>query len=487
MFKKFLTWLIVLPVTLLFAQCAIDNDIPYPFIEAAITTIEVEGQCNATGTGFGSAVINNDNHTVQLYVDDTVDLSRLCVKRLEVSNNATITVDNAVCVNPGSFPTQSFKETSNPEATRLNFTNDVQFKLTTYQDYIWTVHVSQIIRSEVSVFPRCVSAILSGSVKNGVVPGVEYREQGTQDWQTLPASQITANADEYKAEVTGLVPGTTYEYRMKYGAVATEVATFTTAPAQQLPNSSFDDWCSSGTGTKVLWMPWAEGETGYWDTGNRGATTVGASNSTCVTEDGRTFANLQSKYIVLKFAAGNIFTGQYLATDGTNGILSFGREFNTFPSKLQFDYKYTSSTINRTAGAWNNAYGEYISKGMYNQLKGQPDSCQIYIALLDDYVDDADRDANTYDGKVYPWIIRTSPKSLHLFKADSPRVIAYGQLTQGNSTDGWKTEEIELNYRYTDRTPKYIMVVASSSKYGDYFTGGDASLLQLDNVKLLYE
>lgn len=486
MLKKILCLFIALPMALLFAGCAIEDDIPYPFIESAITAIQVEGQCNETGTGFSSAVINNENHTVLLYVSDDVDVSRLSITRLEVSNDATISVDKNVCVNPANFPSKSFKEVSNPDDTRINFSAPVKFTLTTYQDYEWTVSVQQVIRGDIDVFARCIDATLRGSASNGIAPGVEVRELGTETWSSVPAAQIHVSGDEFVAEVTGLAPGKTYEYRMKYGASASGISTFTTAPALQLPNSSFDEWSTSGTGTKTLFMPWAEGETGYWDTGNRGATTVGASNSTGVTEGDRTFANLQSKYIVVKFAAGNIFTGQYLATDGTNGILSFGREFSSFPTKLKFDYKYTSSPINRTAGTWNNAYGEYIDKDMFNQLKGQPDSCQIYIALLDDYVDDADREANTYDGKVYPWIIRTSPKNLHLFKPTSPRVIAYGQLTQGNNVDAWKTEEIVLNYRYTDRKPKYIMVVASSSKYGDYFTGGDKTLLQLDNLELIY-
>ena len=48
-------------------------------------------------------------------------------------------------------------------------------------------------------------------------------------------------------------------------------------------------------------------------------------------------------------------------------------------------------------------------------------------------------------------------------------------------------ETITLNYRVTNRQPKYIIVVASSSKYGDYFAGGEGSLLQIDNMELLYE
>lgn len=406
MFKKILCLFFALPISLLFSGCAIEDDIPYPFIESAITVFEVEGQCNDMGMSGGSAIINNTSHSVLAYVDESVDLSRVRIKRLEVSNDASIeVVDKAACYNPGIFPTHSFKNVENPEATLVNFSDPVRFKLTTYQDYEWTVTVAH--------------------------------------------------------------------------------PTYAPEPEEQLPNSSFDNWSTKGSGTRTLYQPWGEGETAFWDTGNRGATTVGASNSTGVTEEGRTFANLQSKYIVVKFAAGNIFAGEYLATDGTNGVLSFGREFSSCPKKFKFDYKFATSPINRVS-QWNNAYGEYINKDMFSQLKGQPDSCQIYIALLDDYVDDLDREANTYEGKVYPWLIRTSPKNLQLFKPNSPRVIAYGQLTQGNNVDDWTTEEIVLNYRRTDRKPKYIMVVASSSKYGDYFTGGDKTLLQLDNLELVY-
>lgn len=484
MFKKILCLFIALPAALLFAGCAIEDDIPYPYIEAAITAIQVEGQCNDTGNGPGSAVINNAKHTVQLYVDESVDLSRVSIQRLEVSNDATISVKQGA-LNPAAFPTKSFKEASNADATRVDFTQPVQFKLTTYQDYEWTVSASQIVRGEADVFARCTSATVSGDLKAGLLPTFEYSVEGLDQWTKVSAAEMTSANGTYKAELTGLVPGTIYEYRLQYGASGASHGTFTTAPALQLPNGSFDDWSSEGTGTRTLWLPKAEGDDTFWDTGNRGATTVGASNSTGVTEGERTFANLQSKYIVVKFAAGNIFAGDYLATDGTNGVLNFGRPFESFPTKLKFDYRFKTSAVNR-GGKWEDAYGQYIDKAMFEGLKGNNDPCQIYIALLDDFVDDADREANTYDGKVYPWVIRTKPSALKLFDPSSPRVIAYGQLTQDQDVEDWTTHEITLEYRYTDRKPKYIMIVASSSKYGDYFTGGDKTLLQLDNLELVY-
>lgn len=489
MFKRYFSWLIVLPVTLFFSQCAIEDDIPYPYVESAITAFEVEGQCNETGTGDGSSVINYDEHTIKVYVGNDVDLNRLSISRLEVSNDGTISVAKGACVHPDQFPTEGFKEAKNPEATRVNFSKPVQFTLTKYErEFVWTVSVTQVVRSDVDVFVRCSSATITGKAFGGVAPfKVEYREKDSQDVRNVPADKIKVVGEVYTAELEGLAPGTTYEYTAYAGNGKIENAVFETAPEVQLPNSSFDYWCSEGTGTRTLWQPWAVGEKPFWDTGNRGATTVGASNSTGVTEDGRTFANLQSKYIVVKFAAGNIFCGDYLATDGTNGVLNFGRPFESFPTKMKFDYKFKTSTINKGGTSWNDSYRNYISKELYDGLVGKPDSCLIYVALLDDYVDEADRAANTYEGIPYPWLIRTKPSELHLFDPKSPRVIAYGQLTQGKDVNEWTTEEITLNYRYTDRKPKYIMVVASSSKYGDYFTGGDKTLLQLDNLELIYK
>ena len=66
-------------------------------------------------------------------------------------------------------------------------------------------------------------------------------------------------------------------------------------------------------------------------------------------------------------------------------------------------------------------------------------------------------------------------------------MIAYGELTKGEPVSSWTQADIVLDYRYTNRTPKYIVVVASASKYGDYFTGGEGSKLWLDECELIYD
>lgn len=45
---------------------------------------------------------------------------------------------------------------------------------------------------------------------------------------------------------------------------------------------------------------------------------------------------------------------------------------------------------------------------------------------------------------------------------------------------------IPLDYRDNTRLPKYIVMVASSSRYGDYFAGAVGSIMWIDDVELVY-
>lgn len=560
----------------LLSNCAIPNDIPYPIVEGNITAFETEGMCDETGLNTGSAKIDKTEREVTIYVNDTVNITKLKITRFEVSNNATIVPDENHCLNTEKFPNEGFNTPLIGCNTQVNFGEGIaNFKLQTYQDYDWKIRVSQIVNREVEIegqvgnavidpdsrvvivyvspnvnrsklkvkkftlggphgkivpdptvqssydftssqnfnvqnawseisykwsvhvyvsteeistsanaFARSISATINGTMQNGTTPTIEYKKQGESSWEVLNSSAVKTQSSNYTAELSGLTPGITYVYRVSANGITTSEQTFITAPATPLENGSFDNWFMEG---KKLYNPWMEGEESFWDTGNRGATTVGDSNSTPTTDcsSGSGYAaNLLSKWIVIKFAAGNIFTGSYLKTDGTNGILSFGRPFSSFPTKLQFDYKYHSATINRPtkefSEAWDDAYGKYINKEMFLNMKGKPDSCQVYIALTD-------WEGETYNGEIYPYIIRTRPSELHLIDLHDDHIIAYAQMTKGEDVTQWTTQTLNLNYRHTDRTPKWILVVASSSKYGDYFVGGEGSLLNIDNMKLLYE
>lgn len=536
-----------------FFSCAIENDIPYPISEGVITDMEVEGQTAAQGSSDSKAVIDKTKRTVSIVVDDGVDISKLRITKLSVSNDAVISIDPNICNNYSKFPTTGFDsldELMVSADTRVDFSNPVKLTLKTYQDYEWTINVQQYIERSIvvesqignavvddinnnviiyvaedqdlsrikvttfnlagkngSVYPdpteeeyydfsepktffatyaweevsrkwtvyvyhsdgaatadlktfsRTTSADISGSVQSGKTPVLEIKKKTDSSWTTVSQSDVNVSGTSFSATVSKLSSDTQYDIKVSVDGKEMSSASFDTAPATPLTNGSLDNWHN----VDKLWNPWEEGGQSFWDTGNKGATTISDSNSiptddTC-NGSGKA-ASLESKYLVLKFAAGNLFTGSYVETVGTNGVLSFGRSFSAFPSKLRFNYKYTSNTIDK------------VGDDAFQYLKGRPDSCHIYIALTD------------WDE---PLEIRTRPTERQLFDKNDSKVIAYGEYIQGSTTSSYQQKDIILNYKYNNRTPKYIVVVASASKYGDYFTGGVGSKLWLDNLELIYE
>lgn len=533
------------------ASCAIENDIPYPLRVASISSIEVEGQRAAEGATDAAAVIDKAAGTVTLYVNDSVDITRLKITRLVLDpRDATIGIDSVLCDNYEKFPTNDFASLDSlplSANTRVDFSEPVTMTLSTYQDYPWKVTVNQIIQRDVDVygmvnhvldvnsrnviiyvnpkevpdlsnvqikklnlggeygkvtpdpttvhdftksqtfyaarhgedtwqewkvfvyqteeggstgssdvFAMVTRATVKGSVQSGKIPTVEYRKQGSSDWSTVPAANVTTSGTSFTATLTGLSGSTTYNYRVTIDGVAGSEQSFTTVAPVALENGSMENWSQDGK----IWYPNAAGANPFWGTGNPGAANFIGNLTTATDESVKgKAALLETKDAIIKLGAGNIFTGDF-ELEGLNGLLHFGRSFSSFPTSLRLYYKYTPATIDMI--------GDNV--GDLASLKGQTDMCQIYIALSD---------------KIYE--IHNDPKNRQLFDPNDSGIIAYGEFTSSQSVTSYKQLEIPLEYRYTDRTPKYIIIVASSSKYGDYYIGGVGSKLWLDEMELVYE
>lgn len=300
---------------------------------------------------------------------------------------------------------------------------------------------------------------------------LQWKKSTDADWRDVPASSLTKGEnDSYSYKLTGLTSATEYVFRMNYNDGNTNVnsneATFTTESILQLENSGFENWHKDGN----IWYPNASGSN-YWSTSNSGsAGTMGESyNVTTGVTSGAyngTSANLQSMYVIIKFAAASLFTGTFDGMIGTNGAkLGWGVPFVSRPSALKGYMKYNTSGINR---------GNKPS-GAGAPDKGENDACQIFCALLTERL----KVANASNGDGYE--LTTS------FNWDSdPRIIAYGQITQNTSDSDWKSFKIPLVYRSLTVKPKYVLVVCSSSKWGDYFYGSDSSNLKLDDFSFEY-
>lgn len=534
----------------LLASCAIENDIPYPIKEASIESIEVEGQRGAEENVFTAATINKTARTATLYVNDSVDITKLKITRLKITADAELIPDSAACVNYVKFPNAGFASLDSiptSSNTRMDFSSPVNFTLRTYQDYIWKVTVNQIVQRDIEVdglvktvidensrnviiyvgsdqdltnlnvtklnlggeygkvspdptsikdysspvkfnvqrsweeysyewtvfvynddsgstggsadvFPMTTRAILKGSIQSGKTPEIEYAKQSESSWNSVPSSDISVSGTSFTATLSGLSASTTYKYRVSVDGTTGSEQTFTTVAAVALENGKLENWSQDGK----VWYPNASDADPFWGTGNPGAANF-IGNLTEPTDESISgkAALLETKNAIIKLGAGNLFTGDF-QLDGLNGLLHFGREFSSFPTALRLYYKYTSTTINMI--------GDNV--GDLASMKGEPDICHIYIALSD---------------KSEPYEIRNNPDKRQLFDKDDANIIAYGEFSSNQSTSSYKQIEIPLEYRYTNRTPKYIIIVASSSKYGDYYIGGVGSKLWLDEMELVYE
>ena len=122
-------------------------------------------------------------------------------------------------------------------------------------------------------------------------------------------------------------------------------------------------------------------------------------------------------------------------------------------------FKYTSAPINYVSTEW-------------TDLRNRPDTCIVWVALID---------------QNEPFEIRTNPRNRQLFDPEGSYVVAYGRMQCGETVSTYTPFEFELEYKSTSRVPKYILITASASKYGDYFTGGAGSVLCLDDLELIYD
>lgn len=303
-------------------------------------------------------------------------------------------------------------------------------------------------------------------------PALQYRRHGSGEWTN---AQYTSAGGVYTAVINGLTPATVYEYRVSSdadGGFASEIKTFTTETAAQLPNNGFENW----TQPAKPWLPYGNGETQFWDSGNHGSTTLSANSNICLPgsdfkNSGNYSANLVSRNVVIKFAAGNIFAGEYLKTDGMDGVLGWGRPFTSRPKALKGYVKYRPVAINKgTPGDIPNT----------PVATGDMDRGIIYIALLDNSI------SKTEEGKTYPVIVKTKTKEL--FSKDDSNVIAYGEQIWNGDTAGEGLIEftINLDYKRLDVVPSFIVLTCSASQYGDYFVGGEGSAMWIDDLELVY-
>lgn len=359
----------------------------------------------------------------------------------------------------GSGSTPGIEVEVDESTNTYTFTFDVPRKssisLATLQPNAW---------STFATLNAAVTSKTSEFDKNGLT--LQWRRSGNEEWTNITSDGLNIDSnDNVSVKIKGLTPSTTYEYRLTYNFNGTEAASspmeFQTEDQIPLYNGGFENWYNSDN----IAYPNETGVT-FWDTSNPGGASFGGSNTTETTEvvhGGSKAAKLESKYIVIKFAAASLYTGKFGALIGTSGAwLNWGVPFTSRPTALKGYMQYAPKAIDR------------VGKNLPSDApgKGEMDQCGMYCALLSESL----------------VVDNTKMDEFPNFETDS-RVIAYGALPASenvNSNGQWKEVNIPLVYRTLDKKPTHLLIVFSASKYGDYFHGGEGSTLYLDDFSFEY-
>lgn len=341
-----------------------------------------------------------------------------------------------------------------------------------YRD-IWAAHATVYADVDESEFPD-PSAV-----------AFEYSADGST-WTSVPASRLSEGS--YSAVLAGLDPDTEYSYGLVIGGARQgDMMTFTTDSAPLVPNGGFEETSTSSDGKYKEWYNPSSADplcrTPWWGSGN-GSDGIGGSAAykiicapdTGTKVEGSQSACLQSQYAIVKFAAGNLFTGYFAGLVGTTGgMVNFGRPFTARPTALKFWAKYKGGLITDINGY---PKDHPVTKSDY-------DCGRVQIAL-------GTWDRRTYGGtNECPVQVNTTDESTFVDYSTDARTLAYGeQLFQSSADDGfdqWAEYCIPISYSNTDTAPTHIIISCAASMYGDYFTGCRTAALWIDDMEFIYE
>lgn len=444
----------------------------YPWTMVASQRIErhfsVMGQ-------IGAESVDDVNRRVIAYVPSDFDLSDIVVTSLKLGPEDVTTYE--------------------PPMTEMKDFNEGIEVNVSYRGHSekWMLYLepTELIVFMDSVDPWTGCAWLKASGPVDADNGFRYRLKGEEEWIDCP--DVEQDGGVFSVCIDSLAPLTSYECIAFSGEEETAVYEFTTEDALQLPNAGFECFSNAESPTYKSWYDpaaaSAELKSKWWDSGNIGSTTVGSAY--CIARpdgenkvEGSYSAELISRNVIIKFAAGNTFSGEFADLVGTQGgKINFGRPWSLRPRAVRIWLKYEGGLIDMIDS----------SPAGVTVKEGDPDFCSVWIAL-------GDWDYRKYNGTPQcPVQVNTTDRST-FFDPDGESVIAYACFeAEGSSKewadmpeivsvtdDGWAQVEIPLDYKKVGRKPTHIIISLASSRYGDYFTGSSESRLWADDIVLIY-
>ncbi len=274
----------------------------------------------------------------------------------------------------------------------------------------------------------------------------------------------------------GLVPATTYEYRLVVGSEVYESLTFTTdSTSQAIPDYSFE------SDDLECWTSEADGGGSSWGSGNNSWTKELCSQKSGISNSTGTYcAYLEATKPSLGdvLASGNVFLGTFYRSGSfsTSGTVRFGQAFNwdSRPRQIKFKYAATLGSVD---------YTQYYPSGYSSAVlaSGSTDQGRIYFAIVD-WSARHEVTAGT-SAPVGAWDPATQTET------DEGNIIGYASLfiTEDLETLTETTLDIYYYDKETKPTGQYSIVIScATSAYGDYMNGSTSSKMWVDDFQLVY-
>lgn len=408
-----------------------------------------------------SALFNEETLSIIIYVTDAQPLSKIKINSMKLGPEGSEIISTTGFYKEGDELKEKTEQCNFPMT--LDCVLERSFKLVYKgKEFIWKLKALQIeSKAEiVSVSPRCYHAKVKAGFSGKGSPVLEYKKASESLWTKV--EDISIAGVGVSATIKNLEAETDYKIRISEDGEYSPDFDFRTESPMQLSNMSFDTWHLQGK----TWYPYAqnaEESLKVWDSANKatstfiGSTTIPEDNFLAVSGEGKKAVKMESRFAVVKFAAGSIFVGKFVGLVGMGAELSWGVPFVSRPTALRGHYSYSPAIIN------------YTDEG-HTSLKGQEDSGHIIFILTD---------------WEKPFSVISSKNQFVDFDND-PAIIAYGKLVCEKTSGAYKEFTLPIEYR-SERIPKWVSIIASSSALGDYFTGGVGSVLYLDEFSLVYD
>lgn len=337
---------------------------------------------------------------------------------------------------------------------------------------------------------------------------LEYRIKGESAWNAASVSgpnddgsrtalispTWTAGTNEAGLTIhsvdpkTGIFARKSYEYRLLADGATVASGEFTPKNnnGDIIPNAGMESW-STKSMKKIIGstnVPYpnavkyedATGTDKFWDSGNNGYMTSSGTDKLCTQATysgkvGNYCAQLAAKYAGIAFAAGNLYTGDFVM-DGTVGYAQFGQPYtySARPAALKLKYAAEIGEINRVKN------DPPVSTGI--------DKGRIFVCIVE-WSDRHAVQSGTSVDKTTFW----DPETVS--SLNEGKIIGYGSAYITESHTG-SMKDLELPivyYEKTDTPPtgNYTLVISTATSYlGDYLTGCDANKLWVDDFEWVY-